>query len=158
MDKISTTGNHSTGSFGYSASTKPYLIRAIYQWALDNGLTPQILVNPSHEHVIVPAQYIQNNRIVLNIHPQSVDHLDLGNDNLVFSARFSGRAMELRVPVFSIMAIYARENSQGIVFQDEGMAPSPDIQDKSDSLVQYQGNPRDGRKNAGSSHLKLIKS
>ncbi len=102
-----------------SLSTKPYLIRAIYQWALDNGYTPQILVATDQEDVLVPRQYIKDSKIVLNIHPQSVTGLDLGNEYVWLSARFSGKAMEITVPVAAILAIYVRENGQGIVFQDD---------------------------------------
>ena len=79
-------------------STKPYLMRAIYDWALDNGLTPQILVNAVHESVVVPREHVKDGQIVLNIHPQSVRNISLGNDYVMCSARFSGRAFELTVP------------------------------------------------------------
>ena len=79
----------------------------------------KILVNTEHEQVVVPGQFVKDHRIVLNIHPQSVTHLEMGNDFLMCSARFSGRAFEITVPVFSVMAIYSRENGQGIVFQDD---------------------------------------
>lgn len=101
-----------------SLSTKPYLIRAIYQWALDNGYTPQILVATDNEKVVVPRQYVQDDRIVLNIHPQSVAGLNLGNEYIWLSTRFSGKAMEITVPLPAVLAIYARENGQGVVFHD----------------------------------------
>ena len=81
-------GSDQTGASkaGSPASTKPYLIRAIYEWAMDNGFTPQILVNTEHEQVVVPVQFVKDHRIVLNIHPQSVTHLEMGNDFLMCSA------------------------------------------------------------------------
>ena len=142
-----------------TASTKPYLIRAIHEWAMDNGFTPQILVNTNHEQVVVPVQYIKEDRIVLNIHPKSVTHLEMGNDFLMCSARFSGRAFELTVPVFSVMAIYAKENGQGIVFQDDNDPVSSQSPESSDTTEIASTGPEkpNGRKGDSPSHLKLVK-
>ena len=154
-------GSDQTGASkaGSPASTKPYLIRAIYEWAMDNGFTPQILVNTEHEQVVVPVQFVKDHRIVLNIHPQSVTQLEMGNDFLMCSARFSGRAFELTVPVFSVMAIYSRENGQGIVFQDDDHTVPPQTPQTGDPGV---SSPTDktkppSSKDSGSSHLKLVK-
>ncbi len=107
-------------------SSRPYLIRALYQWIVDNGLTPYILVDALVEGVDVPEQHIQDNKIVLNIAPMAVEALSLGDDAVSFSARFSGKSMNLMVPTESVLAIYARENGQGMMFNDEpGSTPSP---------------------------------
>ena len=98
-------------------STKPYLIRAIRDWALDNGLTPQILVDAEVENVDVPRAHVKEGQIILNIHDRAVDGLHMSNEEIVFSARFAGRATPVCVPVEAVMAIFARENSQGIFFQ-----------------------------------------
>ena len=134
-----------------SESTRPYLVRAIYQWALDNSFTPQRLVAADHPEVEVPLPHVRDNRIVLNIHPQSVRGLELGNEYLLFSARFSGKPFDIVVPVDAILAVYSRENGQGIVFQDGGSAPDPD-----DSTEKDDG--KTGSTGPGSaSHLKLVK-
>ncbi len=137
-----------------SISTKPYLIRAIYDWALDNGFTPQILVDTDQKDVDVPRQYIKDNQIILNIHPKAVVGLDLGNDNVWCSARFAGKECEMTVPVIAVLAIYARENGQGIVFQDDngGIAPPNGPSDNPESEP-----PKPDSKGAGPSHLKLVK-
>lgn len=142
-------------------STKPYLIRAIHEWSLDNGYTPQILVVADGDEVAVPLQHVKDNQIVLNIHPQSVRNLELGNDYLLCSARFSGKAFEIVVPVQYVLAIYARENGQGIVFQDEQNNNSPDPADPS-SPTKKNKKPQPTSKKPESiqtagSHLKLVK-
>ncbi len=100
-------------------STQPYLIRAIYEWAVDNGLTPHLLVDAQVPGVHVPQAYVQDGRIALNIHPQAVERLELGRDAIVFAARFGGRSFEVDVPVNAVLAIYARENGHGFSFQKE---------------------------------------
>ena len=107
-------------------SSRPYLIRAIYQWIVDNGLTPHLLVNAGAEHVQVPTQYVDNGKIVLNISPGAVKDLDLGNDWVMFNARFAGTAMDLSFPPSAVLAIYAKENGQGMLFnEEEGGEPEP---------------------------------
>ena len=100
-------------------STRPYLVRAIREWALDNGLTPQILVDADAEGVTVPDAYVKDGKIVLNIHDQAVNNLELGNDNVSFSARFGSKAIQIDVPIAAVLAIFARENGQGVFFQAE---------------------------------------
>lgn len=106
-------------------SSRPYLIRALYQWIVDNGVTPYILVDAEVEGVDVPAQYIQDNKIVLNIAPMAVQGLTLGDEVISFSARFSGKSVNLLVPTQAVMAIYARENGQGMMFNEEPGSPTP---------------------------------
>lgn len=108
-------------------SSRPYLIRALYQWIVDNGVTPYILVDAAYPGVDVPHQYIQDNKIVLNIAPMAVQGLTLGDEDITFNARFSGQPTDLYVPVESVLAIYAKENGQGMMFTDEPQGPeSPD--------------------------------
>ena len=106
-------------------SSRPYLIRALYQWIVDNGMTPYLLVNAHGEGVEVPARYVQQGKIVLNLNPSAVQGLDLGNDWISFSARFSGQPMSVRLPPRAVLAIYARENGQGMTFPEEGGPPPP---------------------------------
>ena len=106
-------------------SSRPYLIRALYQWIVDNGVTPYILVDALIDGVDVPEQHIQDNKIVLNIAPMAVEGLTLGDDAISFSARFSGKSMNLLVPIEAVLAIYARENGQGMMFNEEPGSGSP---------------------------------
>lgn len=107
-------------------SNKPYLIRAIYEWILENDLTPYLLVNTEYPEVYVPTNYIKENRIVLNISPQACRGLHLDNARIVFTARFAGHAEQIVITPAAIMAIYAKENGQGMEFDLEALEPSTD--------------------------------
>ena len=98
-----------------STSTRPYLVRALYDWCTDNGLTPYVAVAVD-ETVQVPREYVKNNEIVLNISFDATSSLKLGNDFIEFKARFAGTAREIMVPIGRVIAIYARENGQGMAF------------------------------------------
>ncbi|HAI68912.1 MAG TPA: ClpXP protease specificity-enhancing factor [Gammaproteobacteria bacterium] len=100
-------------------SMRPYLLRALYEWIVDNGLTPYLLVNAELDQVEVPRQFVENGQIILNIAPMAVQGLTLENDWVSFSARFSGRSFSVFVPVFAVLAIYAKENGKGMFFQSE---------------------------------------
>jgi stringent starvation protein B len=97
-------------------STKPYLIRAIHQWCTDAGYTPYIAV-VADETVRVPREFVKNGEIVLNISPLATNRLQLGNDAIEFQARFGGVAREVYVPMDRVLAVYARENGQGMAFE-----------------------------------------
>lgn len=115
-------------------STKPYLIRAIRDWARDNDLTPQILVDASMDGVRVPHNYVSDGQIVLNIADQAVEMMEMGNELLSFAARFNGSPHEIDVPIESVLAIFARENGQGIFFKDPDGSPDPGRgEDKADA-------------------------
>jgi stringent starvation protein B len=98
-----------------STSTRPYLIRALYEWCTDNGFTPYVAVSVD-DSVQVPREYVKNNEIVLNISFDATSSLKLGNDFIEFKARFAGSAREIMVPISHVIAIYARENGQGMAF------------------------------------------
>ena len=98
-----------------ATSTRPYLIRALYDWCTDNGLTPYVAVAVD-ETVQVPREYVKNNEIVLNISFDATSSLKLGNDFIEFKARFAGSAREIMVPIGRVTAVYARENGQGMAF------------------------------------------
>jgi stringent starvation protein B len=104
-----------------ASSTRPYLIRALHEWCTDNGFTPYVAVHVDRT-VQVPMEYVSNNEIVLNVGFDATSNLDLGNDLIQFKARFGGVAREIIVPVDHVVAIYARENGQGMAFPP----PSPD--------------------------------
>lgn len=114
----------STDSAG--GSTKPYLLRAIYEWALDNNFTPQILVDAGARGVVAPAGYVADGRVVFTIHPQAVANLELGNDEVAFAARFSGKRFEVCVPMVAILAVYCRENGQGLFFSTDPEPAPPE--------------------------------
>ncbi|MDP3227593.1 MAG: ClpXP protease specificity-enhancing factor [Acidovorax sp.] len=98
-----------------STSTRPYLIRALYEWCTDNGLTPYVAVRVD-DSVQVPREYVKDGEIVLNISFDATSSLQLGNDFIEFKARFGGKPREILVPVGRVIAIYARENGQGMAF------------------------------------------
>ncbi|MBZ4193905.1 MAG: ClpXP protease specificity-enhancing factor [Candidatus Contendobacter sp.] len=109
-------------------STRPYLIRALYEWIEDNNMTPHLLVNTEASGVTVPKQHVREGQIILNITPSAVHNLRMGNDWIEFSARFGGAARAIQIPVQAVLAIYARENGQGMAFSEEPGSdePSPD--------------------------------
>jgi stringent starvation protein B len=114
-----------------STSTRPYLIRALYEWCTDNGFTPYVAVLVD-DSVQVPREYVKNGEIVLNISFDATSSLKLGNDFIEFKARFAGSAREIMVPVNRVIAIYARENGQGMAFPvpvpstgEDAAKPSP---------------------------------
>jgi stringent starvation protein B len=97
-------------------STKPYLIRAIYDWCTDAGFTPYVAVAVD-ESVRVPTEFVKNGEIVLNVSALATNRLKIGNDAIEFQARFSGMPREVYVPVGRVIAVYARENGQGMAFE-----------------------------------------
>jgi stringent starvation protein B len=105
---------------------KPYLIRAIRDWAVENGFTPHVVVDASASAVDVPTECVKNGRILLNIHPRAVHDFDLQEEWLVFSARFGGQARPLAIPIAAIRAIYASENGQGVAFPEDSGAGEDD--------------------------------
>ncbi len=102
-------------------STKPYLLRALYEWCTDNGYTPHIAVRVDNS-TRVPRQFVRDGEIVLNISFEATSQLQMGNEWIEFTARFSGKAHKIEVPVANVLAIYARENGQGMAFQVEAVA------------------------------------
>lgn len=106
-------------------SCKPYLIRALYEWMNDNNLTPYLLVNTEHPETQVPTDYINaDSTIILNISPSAIIGLHLGNDRIVFTARFGGKPFQVCVPIPAVKAIYTKENGQGMVFDEEENPPT----------------------------------
>jgi stringent starvation protein B len=106
---------------------RPYLIRAVNEWLLDNHCTPHLLVNAEAPGVDVPRQYIQDGKIVLNIGPNAVEGLRVTNDEVTFLARFSGVSQLVSLPINAVLAIYAKENGRGMMFgEEEGGGSGPD--------------------------------
>jgi len=107
-------------------SSRGYLMRALYEWIVDNQCTPYVLVNAELEGVDVPRQYVKNGEIVLNVSPSAVMELSIDNQRMFFNARFGGVPMDVHVPLFAVVGIYARENGQGMIFEPEEGPDGPD--------------------------------
>jgi stringent starvation protein B len=161
--------------------TKPYLLRALYEWCTDNGYTPHIAVRVDNQ-TRVPRQFVHNDEIVLNISFEATSQLQMGNESIEFSARFSGKAHKIEVQVANVLAIYARENGQGMAFPvepavgaassgaeseaevDEGQTQKPrgavrhvEAPTKQHSEGQEPSSDDDGSKSGGKGHLKIVK-
>lgn len=126
--------------------SRPYIMRALYEWIVDNGCTPYILVDAAIDDVMVPEQYVKDGQIVLNISPTAVMELNIANDAVAFNGRFGGVATDIYVPVNAVIGIYARENGQGMVFEpeEEGETPPDDT-------------PPESPKPEGKPSLKIVK-
>jgi stringent starvation protein B len=111
-------------------STKPYLLRALFEWCVDNGYTPHLAVKVD-SRTQVPSEYVKNGEITLNISPNAVHKLQMGNELIEFSARFGGVARQISVPVANVYALYARETGHGMTFDVEGGKPS--VQSKAET-------------------------
>lgn len=103
-------------------SSRPYLLRAIYEWLLDNSQTPYIMVNAAAPGVSVPLSFVENGKIVLNIEPNAIGNLRMGNEAVEFDARFKGSPFHVYLPIETVLAIYSFENGRGMVFGDEDKA------------------------------------
>ena len=154
-------------------STKPYLLRALYEWCTDNGYTPHIAVRVDQQ-TRVPREFVRDGEIVLNISFDATNQLQMGNEAIEFSARFSGKSHKIEVPIANVLAIYARENGQGMAFPVED-APAEGDESEVDisegiplesvpsselgadaTSAQTPGQGPDGPK-SGRPHLKVIK-
>ena len=142
-------------------SNQPYLLRAFFDWIVDNDLTPYIVVDATNELVDVPQEFVKDGQIVLNISPSACVNFYLDKDGLSFQARFSGQPRRISMPCQAVLAIYARENGAGTVFAAEPLeetaeteAPSPVIAEaKADAEVPPQAPP----KPTGKPNLKVVK-
>ncbi|RZU97899.1 ClpXP protease specificity-enhancing factor [Spiribacter vilamensis] len=135
--------------------SRPYLIRGLYEWIVDNGLTPHLLVNAEGAGVEAPVEYADAGQLVLNVAPAAVRGLDLGNDWVGFSARFGGRPRQVSVPVAEVLAIYARENGRGMLFTPEEGEDDPPPDGDGGGGDTPSGGPADGGK--GGPGLRVIK-
>jgi stringent starvation protein B len=124
--------------------SRPYIMRALYEWIVDNNCTPYVLVDATVADVMVPQQYVKDGQIVLNISPGAVIELNIGNESMAFNGRFGGVATDIYVPISAVVGIYARENGQGMVFEPEESSGPPD-------------EPPDPIKPEGRPSLKIVK-
>ena len=138
-------------------SSRPYLIRALNDWILDNNATPHIVVDAGLTGVQVPADYVSNGQIVLNINPSAIQGLLLGDEAVEFTARFGGVPVSVYVPIYAVMAVYAKENGQGMVFGQEPGDPDPPEGPGSDQGSQDSGNGESSDSPSGRPNLKVVK-
>lgn len=146
---------------------RPYLLRAFYQWLLDNECTPHLVVNAELPGVQVPYEHVKDGQIVLNIAPHAIGDIEMSNERVMFSARFGGKPFQLIIPMAAVMAIYARENGAGTMFEDEPFYLEQTQQQLSDSdmtgltsvesdnTAESEKDAKDGKKDR--SFLKVIK-
>jgi stringent starvation protein B len=140
-------------------STKPYLLRAIWEWCCDNGFTPHIAVEVD-ERTRVPREFVRGGQIVLNLGPDATKKLLIGNEFIDFQARFGGIARDLSVPVERVSAIYARENGAGMAFEVDGAEDQADAEfvDAGEAVVESdEPPPEPPRPEAGRPWLQRIK-
>ncbi|MDH4551310.1 MULTISPECIES: ClpXP protease specificity-enhancing factor [Pseudomonas] len=141
-------------------SSRPYLVRALYEWIVDNDCTPHMLVNAEFPKVQVPDGFASDGQIVLNISPSAVRGLKMENDAVSFEGRFSGVTHSLFVPVGAILGVYARENGQGMVFELEPSLMEDDFADDDDVRPDDDGPPEGGGqppRPTGRPSLKVVK-
>lgn len=119
--------------------SRPYIMRALYEWIVDNDCTPYVLVDSTVAEVMVPQQFVKDGQIVLNISPGAVMDLNIGNDAMAFNGRFGGVATDIYVPIAAVVGIYARENGQGMVFEPEEVSGPPD--DTPPDPIKPEGRP-----------------
>lgn len=145
-------------------STKPYLIRAIHEWCVDQGLTPYLAVAVDRR-TLVPRNFVQDGQIVLNISPDATQSLVMGNEMIAFQARFGGVAQNISVPIDNVSAIYARENGHGMAFEPVSLADGESSVDEDEaaevpeaSSDEAASTPPEPPKGGGlRAHLKLVK-
>ena len=138
---------------------RPYLIRALNEWILDNKCTPYLLVNALDAGVEVPRNYVKDGQIILNISPVAVNGLRITNESLEFSGRFGGVPMEVYVPVPAVLGIYARENGQGMIFETDDPIPEPPGSRSKPRQVTSSGSngPSSVSRKTGKPNLKVVK-
>lgn len=132
-------------------SSRPYLIRAIHEWILDNDLTPHIVVNAEAQGVHVPQEFVNDGQISLNISTTAVQGLSMDNDWIVFDARFGGKSFQVSVPSTAVIAIFARENGAGMSFGEE------EHQDDPPPEPEGNGKKRAGKKSKAQPALRIVK-
>lgn len=118
---------------------KPYLVRAVYEWIVDNDMTPYLLVDSEYPNAVLPQQFAKDGQIVLNIRPLAVEALSLGNEAIEFNTRFNGKSTYINAPINAVLAIYAKENGKGMAFDpndlnnrhDDSTPPPPEPPPKS---------------------------
>ena len=138
-------------------SSRPYLLRALYEWILENNCTPYIVVNAYAQDVQVPQDYVKDGQIILNISPVAVHALHMSNDAVEFNGRFAGIPTPVYVPITAVMGIYARENGQGMVFDAEKPVPTPPVPPKPTANLSAVKTTEQDKKSRGRASLRVVK-
>jgi len=141
------------------SSSRPFIVRALYDWILENNCTPYILVNAFADQVEVPQEHVKDGQIILNISPAAVQALIVRNEALEFEGRFAGIPKLVYVPIGAVRGIYAKENGQGMIFDADGAAPKPPSPTGSDPQANSSG-PKSMKPSGPSSpkpSLRLVK-
>lgn len=123
------------------STSRPYLVRGLYEWLIDHSMTPYIAVDATLQDVMVPTQHVHDGQIVLNISMSAVHDLLISNDAISFSARFGGVPQQVYIPILAVMAIYAKENGQGMVFGQEPDLPDPEEDDFDSASIGTKSTP-----------------
>lgn len=131
-------------------SHRPYLLRALYEWIAENGMTPHLLVDAMQPLVQVPTSAVKDGKVVLNIADRAVTRLELGNEAVTFTARFGGVSQSVLVPMGAVLAIYARETGQGMALPDDIITSDPDN-------TPTPSAPDDSTPTTKRAHLRVIK-
>jgi len=122
-------------------STRPYLIRAIYEWCVDSGLTPYLAVRVD-EHTVVPPAHVKDGQIVLNLSAGAVANLEMGNELITCAGRFGGASFDLLIPIESVIGIFSKENGQGLMFQGSDPHQPPPVAGGDESSKPAPNKPR----------------
>ena len=138
-------------------SHRPYLLRALYEWIVDNGMTPHVLVDAGQPGVRVPPQVVKDGKVVLNIAERAVAGLQMDNEAIRFSARFGGVSHPVDVPVAAVVAIYARETGQGMVLPEDITGPSSSDDDPPSPPDGNDDGPGPDAPPPKRSHLRVVK-
>ncbi len=145
-------------------SNKPYLLRAVYEWILDNKVTPHIVIHADNPEANVPLQYVEDGKIILNISPTAAQNLLIDNDGVSFNARFAGKPFSIYAPMGAVLALYANENGEGMMFEPEdiqnSVSPDTSAKDTTPELTAVDKPPKGTKKKNKSSKkpsLKIVK-
>ncbi len=136
-------------------SRRPYLLRAMHEWISDSDCTPHIVVDASMKGVDVPRQYVRDGKIVLNLSWNATGQLSMGSDEICFNGRFGGASMTVRIPIDAVLAVYARETGQGMIFADDESGPPPQPPEPTQPPTDRP--PEPPQKPAGRAKLKVVK-
>jgi stringent starvation protein B len=136
-------------------SRRPYMLRAMHEWISDSDCTPHIVVDATMKGVDVPRQYVRDGKIVLNLSWSATAQLSMGSDEISFNGRFGGASMTVRIPMDAVLAVYARETGQGMIFAEDESGPAPQAPEPTPPPTDRPPEPR--QRPAGRAKLKVVK-
>ncbi len=136
-------------------SRRPYMLRAMHEWISDSDCTPHIVVDATMKGVDVPRQYVRDGKIVLNLSWSATAQLSMGSDEISFNGRFGGASMTVRIPMDAVLAVYARETGQGMIFAEDESGPAPQAPEPTPPPTDRP--PEPPQRPAGRAKLKVVK-